>query len=125
MAIGPGGQFAVSSGGGAQPRWRGDGKELYFIAPAAIAIGDPVTAFHSNAAAEPFYLRHPVPAVIGAAWSPALPFTTEPQSGIQSDVPGQQSSASLKQISFGPQSALVVQAMPPHVGTTHAVPPPT
>ena len=32
---GPGGRFPVSSGGGAQPQWRNDGKELYFIAPDA------------------------------------------------------------------------------------------
>jgi Tol biopolymer transport system component len=32
---GPGGQFQVSSGGGAQPEWRHDGKELYYIAPDA------------------------------------------------------------------------------------------
>jgi len=28
-----GGKWQVSTGGGAQPRWRRDGKELYFIAP--------------------------------------------------------------------------------------------
>ena len=27
------GQFQVSSGGGVQPRWRHDGKELFYIAP--------------------------------------------------------------------------------------------
>jgi dipeptidyl aminopeptidase/acylaminoacyl peptidase len=32
---GPGGQARVSIDGGAQPRWRDDGKELYFIAPDA------------------------------------------------------------------------------------------
>ena len=30
---GPGGQYQISSGGGVQPRWRRDGKELYYLAP--------------------------------------------------------------------------------------------
>jgi Tol biopolymer transport system component len=30
---GPGGKWQVSTGGGIQPRWRADGKELYFVAP--------------------------------------------------------------------------------------------
>ena len=30
---GPGGKWQVSTGGGSSPRWRADGKELYFIAP--------------------------------------------------------------------------------------------
>jgi eukaryotic-like serine/threonine-protein kinase len=31
--LGPGGQWQVSTAGGIQPRWRPDGKELYYIAP--------------------------------------------------------------------------------------------
>ena len=30
---GPGGQWQVSTGGGTSPRWRSDGKELYYLAP--------------------------------------------------------------------------------------------
>jgi hypothetical protein len=30
---GGGSKFQVSTGGGLQPRWRGDGKELFYIAP--------------------------------------------------------------------------------------------
>jgi Tol biopolymer transport system component len=30
---GPGGQWQVSTAGGASPRWRADGKELYYVAP--------------------------------------------------------------------------------------------
>jgi hypothetical protein len=30
---GPGGQWQVSTGGGSMPRWRADGKELYYLAP--------------------------------------------------------------------------------------------
>ena len=30
---GPGGQWQVSTSGGISPRWRADGKELYYIAP--------------------------------------------------------------------------------------------
>ena len=32
---GPGGQSVVSTGGGNSPRWRPDGKELYYLAPDA------------------------------------------------------------------------------------------
>jgi hypothetical protein len=32
---GPGGQWHVSTGGGTSPRWRADGKELYYVAPDA------------------------------------------------------------------------------------------
>jgi Tol biopolymer transport system component/predicted Ser/Thr protein kinase len=41
---GPGGQWQVSTGGGIMPRWRADGKELYYLAPdlklmaAAVAV---------------------------------------------------------------------------------------
>jgi Tol biopolymer transport system component len=31
----PGGQWQVSTGGGTSPRWRADGKELYYVAPDA------------------------------------------------------------------------------------------
>jgi hypothetical protein len=30
---GPGGQWQISTGGGTSPRWRADGKELYYLAP--------------------------------------------------------------------------------------------
>lgn len=30
---GPGGQWQVSTGGGISPRWRADGRELYYVAP--------------------------------------------------------------------------------------------
>jgi eukaryotic-like serine/threonine-protein kinase len=32
-ASGAGGKWLISTGGGSGPRWRGDGKELYYIAP--------------------------------------------------------------------------------------------
>jgi Tol biopolymer transport system component len=32
---GAAGKFQISNDGGAQPRWRGDGKELYYVAPDA------------------------------------------------------------------------------------------
>ena len=54
------GKWQVSSGGGEQPRWRGDGKELFYLAPdgkmMAVAVttganfdaGTPVTLFQST-----------------------------------------------------------------------------
>ena len=38
-----GGKWQVSIAGGAAPRWRADGKELYFLAPDAILMAVPVT----------------------------------------------------------------------------------
>jgi hypothetical protein len=40
----PGGKWQVSSGGGAAPRWRADGKEIYFLAPDATMMAVAVTA---------------------------------------------------------------------------------
>jgi Tol biopolymer transport system component len=39
---GPGGEWQVSVGGGVQPRWRRDGKELYYIAPDGRLMAVPV-----------------------------------------------------------------------------------
>ena len=57
----PSGKWQLSTGGGSQPRWRADGKELYFIAPdgtlVAVTVaasgstfeaGKPVTLFPTN-----------------------------------------------------------------------------
>jgi eukaryotic-like serine/threonine-protein kinase len=40
---GPGGKWQVSSGGGTQPQWRGDGKELFFRSPDQKIMGVDVT----------------------------------------------------------------------------------
>ena len=39
-----GGKWQVSTTGGVAPRWRADGKELYFLAPDATLMAVPVTA---------------------------------------------------------------------------------
>ena len=39
-----GGKWQVSTAGGVAPRWRADGKELYFLAPDATLMAVPVTA---------------------------------------------------------------------------------
>ena len=39
-----GGKWQVSTAGGAAPRWRADGKELYFLAPDATLMAMPATA---------------------------------------------------------------------------------
>ncbi len=38
-----GGKWQVSTAGGVAPRWRADGKELYFLAPDATMMAVPVT----------------------------------------------------------------------------------
>jgi len=44
----PSGKWQVSTNGGVQPRWRADGKELYFIAPDDKMMSVPVTASGSS-----------------------------------------------------------------------------
>jgi len=38
------GKWQISTGGGRQPRWRGDGKELFYLAPDAKVMAVPVTS---------------------------------------------------------------------------------
>jgi Tol biopolymer transport system component len=47
----PKGKWQVSTGGGVQPRWRADGKELYFIGPERKLMAVSVTASSSSFAA--------------------------------------------------------------------------
>ncbi len=41
---GPGGQWQVSTAGGKDPRWRPDGKELYYIAPDSRLMAAPIAS---------------------------------------------------------------------------------
>lgn len=41
---GPGGQWQVSTAGGKDPRWRPDGKELYYIAPDSRLMAVPIAS---------------------------------------------------------------------------------
>jgi hypothetical protein len=41
---GPGGQWQVSTAGGKDPRWRPDGKELYYIAPDGRLMAAPIAS---------------------------------------------------------------------------------
>ena len=41
---GAAGKWQVSRGGGSEPRWRGDSKELFYIGPKDILMAVPVTA---------------------------------------------------------------------------------
>jgi len=44
---GPGGQWQVSTAGGSDPRWRPDGKELYYLAPDLKLMAAAVSRFHA------------------------------------------------------------------------------
>jgi Tol biopolymer transport system component len=60
------GKWQVSSGGGEQPRWRGDGKELFYLSSDAKMMAVPVTTGASFDAGTPVALfqatpRQPVP----------------------------------------------------------------
>ena len=49
----PTGKWQVSAGGGIQPRWRTDGKELYFVAPDGKLMAASITAGATFAAGTP------------------------------------------------------------------------
>jgi hypothetical protein len=61
----PNGKWQVSAGGGIQPRWRGDGKELYFIAPQGELMAAPVTAAGAIFAAQTPVALFPVALIFG------------------------------------------------------------
>ena len=48
---GPGGQWQVSAGGGIQPRWSADGREIYYIAPDGKLMATPIVV--KDGAVEP------------------------------------------------------------------------
>ncbi len=50
---GPGGQWQVSTAGGSQPRWRPDGKELFYIAPDARLMAVPIAVGTDGQTLEP------------------------------------------------------------------------
>jgi Tol biopolymer transport system component len=41
---GAAGKWQVSRGGGTEPRWRGDGKEIFYIAPSGVLMAVPVNS---------------------------------------------------------------------------------
>jgi Tol biopolymer transport system component len=53
---GPGRKLQVSSRGGSQPAWRGDGRELYFRGPNDALMAVPITAGHLLEVGEPVRL---------------------------------------------------------------------
>jgi len=60
------GKWQVSTGGGVQPRWRADGKELYFIAPERKLMAVSVTTSSSSFVAETPVALFPVALPPGA-----------------------------------------------------------
>ena len=50
---GAAGKWQVSRGGGTEPRWRGDGKELFYIAPSGMLMAVPVNAGSAFATGPP------------------------------------------------------------------------
>ena len=49
----PNGKSQVSTSGGSQPRWRADGKELYFISPDGKMMAASIDSSGTNIAATP------------------------------------------------------------------------
>ena len=50
---GAAGKWQVSRGGGGEPRWRGDGKEIFYIAPSGILMAVPVIGGATFATGQP------------------------------------------------------------------------
>jgi len=50
---GAAGKWQVSRGGGREPRWRGDGKEIFYIAPSGILMAVPVNGATTFATGQP------------------------------------------------------------------------
>ena len=56
---GPGGQWQVSTAGGVSPRWRADGKELFYLAPDGNLVAVPIVAHETTfEAGTPISLFH-------------------------------------------------------------------
>ncbi|MGE5176023.1 MAG: TolB family protein, partial [Hyphomicrobiales bacterium] len=62
---GPGGKWQASIAGGRDPRWRGDGKELYFISMSGALMAVDVTLGTSVDLGTPHALFQPVPTISG------------------------------------------------------------
>jgi Tol biopolymer transport system component len=69
-ASGPGGKWQVSTAGGQQARWRGDGKELFYLAPdrklMAVSIDTTGGSFHAASPQALFETRLPFAGVLSA-----------------------------------------------------------
>jgi Tol biopolymer transport system component len=57
---GAGGKWQVSRGGGTEPRWRGDGKELFYLGPTGVLTAVPVSVIgsFSSGTAKPLFQFH-------------------------------------------------------------------
>lgn len=61
---GAAGKFQVSRGGGSEPRWRGDGKEMFYLSPTGMLMAAPVSlgeTFSSGMPASLFQVRGRAP----------------------------------------------------------------
>ena len=64
-------RIAVSSGGGLRPAWRGDGRELYFVASGSRLMAAAVTASGASATVGPAVTLFEVP-LFGALYAPSV-----------------------------------------------------
>jgi serine/threonine protein kinase/Tol biopolymer transport system component len=77
---GPGGQWLISSGGGVQPRWSRDGRELYYIAPGGTLMVVPVV--ERGGAIEP---GPPAPLFQTRVWDGGSNFAVKQQYDVSTD----------------------------------------
>lgn len=76
----PGGKWQVSTSGGSQPRWRADGKELYFIAPDGELMAVAIVASGSR-----FEAGKPVPLFPTRILSGSVGIVNKPQYAVARD----------------------------------------
>jgi Tol biopolymer transport system component len=93
-----GGQWQVSTAGGIYPRWRPDGKELYYLNPAGAMMATPI-------------------AVIGATLAPGAPVVLFPTRVAGGGVDTQQG----RQYDVGPDGRFLMVRSDPNAGTQFLV----
>ena len=77
-----GGKLQISTGGGIAPRWRDDGKELFYVAPDGTLMGVPIAVSKDGKALEP---GKPVPLVSARIVSRGYVGADKPQYAVTPD----------------------------------------
>jgi Tol biopolymer transport system component len=80
----PGGRLPITNGGGRFPRWRSDGKELFYIAPDGALMGVPIAISKDGKALEP---GKPLPLLLVPGRNRNLAYTgpTKPNYTVTAD----------------------------------------
>lgn len=77
-----GGKLQISTGGGMAPRWRADGKELFYVAPDRTLMGVPIAVSKDGKSLEP---GNPVPLVPARTFPTGYTGPTKPPYDVTPD----------------------------------------